>query len=177
MFAQLPVNCRSLTNTKQLMVITCSGSYPQIYRQVWFTTNPGLIFKDSDKYLLDYQQCKFLLLVHTNIHLSTMKCIAWTSTNRIISFLWSSFFPLSKSPPFSTRVPHLNRRMRSDLCGCFLKFLRRWCHSRFIKEKLIHYIQWMYSASGLNSLLNLRKMQQFFLCFYVVQYFLKPFVI
>lgn len=46
-------------NTKQLVVTPCCGSYPQIYRQFQFITKPGLNFKDSEKYLLDYQQCKF----------------------------------------------------------------------------------------------------------------------
>lgn len=45
-------------NTKRLMAIPCCGSYPQIYRQVSFITKPSLIFKDSEKYLLDHP-CNF----------------------------------------------------------------------------------------------------------------------
>lgn len=74
MFAQLPVNYRVLMNTKRLMVIPCCGSYPQIYRQVSFITKPSLIFKESETYLLDHH-VTFRLLVHTNMHLDTMKCI------------------------------------------------------------------------------------------------------
>lgn len=46
-------------NTKQLVVTPCRGLQPQIYRQFQFISKPRLNFKDSEKYLLDYQQCKF----------------------------------------------------------------------------------------------------------------------